>query len=143
MSKNSQDQTEATRRRKTKKGTWRTVAATLILSLLWGGTVYAAYTIVDRKITNNYNRTQAEVSQAIKSVQETNALNIKQLEDKLSRMTAAMEEIGEALDDADDTLTQSNSSREELNKRIEDLDNQLEQLEESLEILKGNGNAKD
>ncbi len=136
-------QTGTVRRRRTKKkSVWKTVLTTFILVAVWSGLVYSGYWYMETRIAENFTKTKNMIEQAVKSVQETNALNVQELEEKVIQLVGEMEEIKDALEDTDDTLSQSNSSREELNARIEELDNQLEELEKSLEILKGNGNAK-
>lgn len=127
-----------TRRRTKASNSWVRVVVFMALLIIWGGLVYSSFLYVENRITANYNQTMAKIEQAVKSVQDTNALRVRELDDRLSQLTGEMDEIKDALEDTDDTLSDSNSSREELNQRIEDLDNQLEALEKSLEILKGN-----
>lgn len=140
MSEKLMMQTTTTpRRRKTRK---KSLLAQVILSILavavWLGLVYTGYWYIEMRMTENYLQTKKLVEQSIQSVQETNALRVQELEDKLSALNSEMVEIKEALRDADDTLSESNATREQLNRRIEDLDQQLEELRKSLEILKGN-----
>jgi len=97
----------------------------LIALILWAGLVYAGFSLVkvylDRQITN---------------IQQTNAMNVQTLENRIENLTDELEEMNHALRETDDTLSSSGETQELLNERIEELDERLEELSESLQILK-------
>lgn len=101
------------------------ILVALWVVLVFGG-FYAAKVYFDR---------------SIKSVQQTNAMNIQALEDRLNSLSADMKSIESALKDAGHSLSSSDSTQKELNRKIEDLDRQLRELEKSLKILKEAPNA--
>ncbi|WP_031515045.1 hypothetical protein [Desulfofalx alkaliphila] len=76
------------------------------------------------------------IDRSIQSVQQTNAMHVQTLEDRLSALGAEMEEIKYALQDTDQTLASSDSTQRVLNDKIEELDRQLKDLERSLNVLK-------
>jgi len=126
------------RRKRTKKIGMIQVILSILLIVIWLAGVYAGYWYLETKMAENYQQTKTLIDQSINAVQETNALRVQELEDRLAALNLDMEQIEEALANADDSLNESNETREELNSRIEQLDNQLEELRKSLEILKGN-----
>ena len=110
----------------------RTPIFAYILALaLWGGLIFGAY----------YYAT-TYIDSSIRNVQETNALHMKGVEERLDIIQAELEVVKEALASTDQTLARTDSTREELNQRIEELDRQLEQLEESLNILRMSPDAR-
>lgn len=101
---------------------WPGVLAVL---LFWGGLIYGGF---------YYAKEYIDCS--IQSVQETNAMQIQGLEERLSAIQSEMESIEDALKDTDKTLSSSDATRQDLSKKIEALDEQLQRLEKSLNILK-------
>ena len=98
---------------------------------LWGGLIYGAY----------YYST-SYFDSAIRSVQETNAMHMQALEERLDNIQMELTVVKEALADTDQTLARTDTTREELSQRIGELDRQLEQLEESLNILRMSPDAR-
>ncbi len=126
------------RRKKTKKIGMIQVILSILLIIFWLVGVYAGYWYIETRMAKNHQQTKTLIEQSINAVQETNALRVQELEDRLTALNVDMEQIEEALANADDSLNESNETREQLNNRIEQLDKQLEELRKSLEILKGN-----
>lgn len=103
-----------------------------ILSLaLWGGLIYGAY---------YYSTSYFE--SAIRNVQETNAMHMQAMEERLDNIQLELTVVREALADTDQTLARTDTTREELSQRIEELDHQLEQLQASLNILRMSPDAR-
>jgi len=101
------------------------VLLVFLVVMLWGGIVYA---------TGYYARQY--IDQSIQTVQQTNAMHIRTLEDRLNVLSGDMQEIKEALQNTDQTISSSDSTQRELNNRITELDRQLQELQRSLMILK-------
>jgi len=78
---------------------------------------------------------------SLRDIQDTNALHVQALQDKLESLSQKLDELERALEAADDSLARSSITQEELNERILELDRQLEELEESLRILKESDDA--
>lgn len=97
---------------------------------LWMGLIYSAYYYSTSYFEN-----------AIRNVQETNAMHVQTLEDRLDNIQSELAVVQEALADTDQTLARTDTTREELSQRIEKLDRQLEQLQESLNILRKSPDA--
>lgn len=102
----------------------RRIALFVASLVLWGGLLYGAY----------YYATDY-LESSLRSVQETNALNVQALNERLDAIQLEVQSLKEALDDTDQVLAKSDETREALHQRIEELDLQLEQLEKSLETL--------
>lgn len=113
------------KRKKTRRSPWLTVLAVIIIISLWGGMIYGGYYYAKQYF-----------DQSINNVQQTNAMNIQKLEDRVSSLAVEMEEVKNALKDADQTLSSSDDTQQELNDKINKLNNQLKDLERSLRILK-------
>lgn len=92
-------------------------------------------------VFGGFYTTKVYFDRSIKSVQQTNAINIQALEDRLDNLSADMKSIESALKNAGQSLSSSDSTQKELNRKIEDLDRQLRELEKSLKILKEAPNA--
>ena len=76
------------------------------------------------------------IDRCFETVQQTNAIHVQELENRMDSLAAEVDEIELALQDADQTLASSSSTQENLNQKIENLDQQLQQLAKSLNILK-------
>lgn len=88
------------------------VLLVFILALaLWGGLIYGAY----------YYST-SYFDSAIRSVQETNAMHMQALEERLDNIQMELTVVKEALADTDQTLARTDTTREELSQRIAELD---------------------
>ncbi|MDQ7790954.1 MAG: hypothetical protein RDV00_02380 [Clostridia bacterium] len=107
----------------------------LLLSVLsvavWGGLLYGAY----------YYATDY-IDRSIRTVQETNALHMQSLNERLDAIQVELKGVKGALEDADKTLASSDSTREALSRRITELDRQLAQLEQSLNVLRKSPDVK-
>jgi septal ring factor EnvC (AmiA/AmiB activator) len=117
-------------RRNKKEGRRGVGLAVPLLVLLWlalvGGGVWLARDYIDN---------------SLRDIQDTNALHVQALQDKLESLSQKLDELEMALEAADDSIARSSTTQEELNERIVELDRQLEKLEESLRILKESNDA--
>ncbi|MBE0467469.1 MAG: hypothetical protein IBX71_09650 [Candidatus Desulforudis sp.] len=104
---------------------WTKLGLILGSVVLWCGLLYGAY----------YYATDY-IDSALRSVQETNALHVRTLGDRLDSIQLEVEHVKEALADTDQVLARSDETREALSQRITELDRQLERLEESLNTLR-------
>lgn len=120
------------RRKRTKRTTARSNLPALILTVLvWAGLVFGGFYLAKDYIDNS-----------IKNVQETNAMNVQALNERLNNLHGEMEEIKSALAQADETLSSTNTTRQQLNEKIDQLDKQLKQLQKSLQILRESGDVE-
>lgn len=76
------------------------------------------------------------IDRSIEAVQQTNAVHVQTMQNRLDSMAGEIDQIQLALNNADQTLASSGSTQENLNQKIKDLDNQLQLLAKSLAILK-------
>lgn len=104
---------------------WKSLIYGVLLACIWGWLVYAGY-----HFTKQYFDT------TINNLQQTNALNMQAINERLASINSEINAIKEAISQTDQTLSSSGSIQAELNKKIELLDKQLQDLEKSLEILK-------
>jgi len=95
-----------------------------IMLILWAGLTYGGYWYA----TDYVQRT-------VREIQETNALNVKMLEEDMQSLREDMSAIQEALAQTDKTLSSTGSAGEAVNERISQLDVQLKKLEKSLNIM--------
>ena len=103
----------------------------IITILVWAGLVCGGFYLAKDYVDNS-----------IQEVQETNAMNVQTLDQKLTGIQKEMEEVKTALAQTDETLSSTDSTRKELNQKIEQLDKQLKQLENSLNILRESGDVE-
>jgi len=118
-------------RRKKKPVRWGGLIYGILFILIWGGIVYEGY-----YYSKNY------FDKTINNIQQTNAMNVEQINGRLDNLKNEMEELKMSFSSTDETLSSSGSIQEQLNKKIELLDGQLKNLEKSLKILKEAPNAK-
>jgi len=118
-------------RRRRRRSPWPNVVAWFLVLAFWGGLAYGGF-----YYTKQY------VDRSLRSIQETNALQIQALEERLNALTAEMDAVEAALQDTGKTLSSSDTTRQALNEKIEALDTQLKNLEKSLNILKEAPNAR-
>jgi len=113
--------------RKQKKNTsiGKGTAFVFLFLLIWGGLVYGGY-----YYTKQY------FDQTITNLQQTNALHMQEVNEKLSALNNELNALQDALSNTDETLSSAGDIQEELNEKIELLDEQLKALEKSLNILK-------
>jgi len=111
----------ANRKRKRAGGVLAVFLAVVVWCGLVGGGYFAAKRYVD---------------QAVQKVQQTNAMHVQMLNERLSGLSSEMDELKKLLSSADQTISSTGSLQRELNARIEQLDLQMRELEKSLKILK-------
>lgn len=120
------------RGKRTRKTGPRTGLPVIILTLfMWAALVCGGFLLA-----KNY------IDRSFKEIQETNAMNVKALEERLNTLHRDIQEIESALAETDKTLSSANTTRQELNKKIEQLDNQLKELQKSLYILRESGDVE-
>jgi uncharacterized protein HemX len=111
--------------RRKKPGSRVYLPSILLIVVLWGGIACGSFYFAKQYIDRSINR-----------VQQTNAINVKALEDRLDTLSTGINDIEQALTNAGLTLSSSDTTQKELNRKIERLDQQLQELEKSLKILK-------
>jgi chromosome segregation ATPase len=104
---------------------WRRLGLVAGSLAVWGGLVYGAY----------YYATDY-IDTSIRTVQESNALHVQALSERLDAIQLEVAGVKETLADTDQVLARSDQTREALSQRISELDRQLERLEESLNTLR-------
>lgn len=112
------------------------ILAVLFLILLGTALFLAGYIYIDYRLTGIQEETNRAVSTALKEIQETNALNIKALEESLDSLYAEMEEIKYILRQTDRSIEFSTSTQEALANSINELEQQLKELQKGMELLK-------
>ncbi|MGI6606356.1 MAG: hypothetical protein ACOX2X_04880 [Peptococcia bacterium] len=116
---------ENVRRRNKNTSIGKGIAYVLLFLLVWGGLVYGGFSF-----------TKQYFDQTITNLQQTNALHMQEVNEKLSALNNELNALKNALSDTDETLSSAGDIQEELNEKIELLDDQLKALEKSLNILK-------
>lgn len=101
----------------------------IIMLILWAGLTFGGFWYAT-----------GYVQRTVREIQETNALNVKMLEEDMQSLREDMSAIQEALAQTDKTLSSTGSAGEAVNERISQLDEQLKKLEKSLNILMESGN---
>lgn len=87
-------------------------------------------------IIGGYFAGKVYIDRSMAAVQQTNAVNVQTLQNRLDSMAGEIDQIQLALNNADQTLASSGSTQENLNQKIQELDNQLQLLAKSLAVLK-------
>lgn len=103
--------------------------------------VFLAFTLWCAMVFGGFYLAKQYLDRSIHSVQQTNAMHVQELEDRLDRLSVDLRGLEEALRSTGHSLSSSDSTQKELNRKIEDLDRQLEELERSLKVLKEAPNA--
>lgn len=97
----------------------------LVFLIIWGGLIYGGFYFAKQYL-----------DQQIANIQQTNALHIQEIKERMDSLTREMIDLKSDLSNTDKTLSSSSSIQEQLNDKIELLDKQLKNLEKSLQILK-------
>ena len=97
----------------------------VLFLLVWAGLVYGGF---------YYSKQYFD--QEIKNIQQTNAMYIQEIKDRMDSLTNELIALKGDLSNTDETISSSSSIHKELNAKIELLDKQLKNLEKSLQILK-------
>jgi len=106
-----------------------------ILSI-WIGLIFAGYIFIDSKIEETRQSVLIELDRSVTEVMETNALNIKLIEDKVTIISDELVELSSLLEETDENIALQNYFREAINEKMDELNIQLQNLEESLEMIK-------
>ncbi len=109
--------------RKRKKTTaWAGILLGVVLWLgLVAGGFYVAKTYIDQSMQN---------------IQQTNAMNIKAVNDRLDAIASDIQALKNGLNMTGQTLSSSGDIQRELSGRIVELESQLLELQKSLQVLK-------
>ncbi len=109
--------------RKRKKSTaWAGILLGVVLWLgLVAGGFYVAKTYIDQSMQN---------------IQQTNAMNIKAVNDRLDAIASDIQALNSGLNITEQTLSSSGNVQMELISRIAEVEARVQELKESLDILK-------
>jgi hypothetical protein len=92
---------------------------------LWCGLVFAGF-----YLAKNY------IDQAIQKVQQTNAMNVQAINERLDTLTADMKSLENAVGMTGQTISSSGSVQQEILARMAQFELQIQELKNSLDILK-------
>ncbi len=109
------------------------VVYALVLSLAG----WAWYTIV----VKGYTQAKTYIDASIEQVRVENAMNIKEVEDKVDLLSNDLRNLRESLELTDSSITDSTQVQKEIDTKLQNLDRQLKELERTLNILKEAPNA--
>lgn len=119
-------ETQLKRKRKVKiKRILINIFVFIISAAVWCSVVYYGYTYAKDYIDT-----------AIKNVQQQNAVNIQQLNERIDLMTKEINGLREAIEDADSSLSYSTKVQRRIDGKLKELDARLKELKNSLEVLK-------
>lgn len=96
-----------------------------ITVLLWAGLVFGGF-----YITRQY------IDKTVQRVQQTNAMSVQAINERLDALNSDMKGLKEVLGAADETLASTGSLQKNLTEKIGMLEKQMQELERSLSILK-------
>lgn len=102
----------------------------LLLTVLWCGLVYGGF---------YYSKQYLD--QAVQKVQQTNAMNVQQINERLSALSADLKGLESIIGETGQTISSAGNIQQELKERIELLDEQIKELKHSLNVLKEAPNA--
>ena len=129
MNNDNNNEEKKKKREAARKAYWIKLAKKTLLGLfvlgIWCGIIYGS----------GYYAKQY-IDQSILNVQQTNAMHIKELEDRINGLSVEIKEIKDILQETDKVLEGSETTQQALNEKIEELDRQLKELEKSLQLLK-------
>ncbi len=124
-------ETEITRIEATKKKKQRfkkiliNIAVFIVSAGVWYAAAYYGYTYA-----------KGYVDTSIRNVQQQNAMNIKQLTEKIEALGQEIAGLREHIEEADSTISSSTSVQRRIDDKLIDLQSQLKELERTLNILK-------
>lgn len=117
-------QNESSRVQNRKKARNNFLGIVLII-ILWSGMVFGGF-----YIAKNY------IDRAILNVQQTNAMNVQAINERLDTIAADMKNLENIIGTAGQSISSSGNIQKELVERIELFDQQIQELKRSLDILK-------
>lgn len=97
----------------------------VLIIVLWGGMVFGGF-----YTAKNY------IDRAILKVQQTNAMNVQAINERLDTIAADMKNLENIVGTAGQSISSSGNIQKELVERIELFDQQIQELKRSLDILK-------
>lgn len=121
----SYQQTSPGQTRQERRKSGAGVLALFIAVVLWAGLVYGGF-----YFSRQY------IDQAVQRVQQTNAMNVQTINERLDALNSETKELKEVLGYADETLTSTGDLQKELTDKIKMLEKQMQELEKSLNVLK-------
>ncbi|MDF2545761.1 MAG: hypothetical protein K0R93_659 [Anaerosolibacter sp.] len=114
-----------TRRKKNGKSIWKTLIIFTMCITLWSTIVYYGYTYA-----------KGYIDTSIRNIQQENAINIKELGERIEQVSQEIASLRENIANTDSTISNSTVVQERIDEKLENLDLQLQDLEKSLRILK-------
>lgn len=76
------------------------------------------------------------IDRAVNNVQQTNALNVQAINERLDTLSTDMKNLENIVSTAGQSISSSGTIQKELVARIELFDQQIQELKQSLDILK-------
>lgn len=98
---------------------------TVVVVLLWCVLVFGGFYIG-----------KVYLDKALHDIQQTNAMNIKNLDERIGTLTSEVQELKAILSNTDQVISNSGVLQADLNFKIQMLDQQLQDLQKSLQTLK-------
>lgn len=111
----------AQHRRKTRNN----IISAVILIAVWSGMVFGGFYIA-----------KSYIDRAVNNVQQTNALNVQAINERLDILSKDMKNLENIVSTAGQSISSSGTIQQELVARIELFDQQMQELKQSLDILK-------
>lgn len=115
----------AVSRAEARKRSRNNVVGAVILFVVWCGLVYGGF-----YLAKDY------IDQAISKVQQTNALNVQNIENRLNDIQNSLNNLEDFVGATGESISSRDDIQEEMMERIEEFDEQIQELKRSLEILK-------
>lgn len=112
-------------RRGSRAAAQKKVLLAMVAFFVWAGLVGGGFYIGKQYL-----------DESLRTIQQTNAMNIQELNERLDSMATQMQDLQGILSTTDQTLSSSGNIQRDLNAKIELLDSQLQSLMQSLNILK-------
>ncbi|PKM89823.1 MAG: hypothetical protein CVU87_04215 [Firmicutes bacterium HGW-Firmicutes-12] len=97
----------------------------VFIFILWCGLVFSGF-----YVARHY------IDQAIQKVQQTNAMNVQAINERLDILTADMKSLENAVGSTGQTISSSGSVQQEILARMAQFEQQIQELKSSLNILK-------
>ncbi|MDX9873169.1 MAG: hypothetical protein RBT41_12255 [Clostridia bacterium] len=116
---------EETSRTTSRKRSRNNLAGALVIFVVWCGLVFGGF-----YIAKNY------IDQTILKVQQTNALNIQAIENRLNDIQNGLQNLEDFVGVTGESISSRDSIQEEMMQKIAEFDRQIQELKNSLNILK-------
>lgn len=122
---NLNEPNDSAQKRLNRKNSTTSTGTKIALLFLWCSLTFSGFYIG-----------KAYLDKTFHDIQQTNAMNIRNIEERVETLTSEVQELKSILGNTDQVISNSGNLQADLNAKIQILDQQMQDLQKSLQILK-------